>query len=216
MPPANVNMESIIARCNTAIDVAATSHDIPADVWDTCKGVAIITVSETGFVFSVAEGDGVVMKKNDDGTWGAPSALKLSGTSAGVVLGHSTNQIFLFPMTDLVLTLLSGQTSAELTLQLGAAAGPLGHKGHVETAGCNIRVPQTSADTTYVYTFKNGAMINIGFTDYMVNAVKKVNADFYGKDAEALDIVMTPGTVEVPTGKGVEEMHEKLASFSMK
>jgi lipid-binding SYLF domain-containing protein len=205
----NMKMERIIERCDMALDEAATKTSISGWVWKTCKGVAIITVSETGFVFSISDGDGVVIKKNDDGTWGAPSALMFTGTAAGAIFGKATKQIFLFPMTELGLKMLCGQTTAQLGVQMGIAAGPHGREAAV---GANIG--GKGADITYAYTLANGAMINVGFNDHVINAANEVNADFYGKVAEPLDIVMTPGTVKVPTGKGVEEMCEKLAALS--
>jgi lipid-binding SYLF domain-containing protein len=94
-------------------------------------------------------------------------------------------------------------------VQLGIAAGPHGRETE---AGFNIG--NKGADVTYAYTFLKGTMINVGYNDYVIDAVNSVNNGFYGKDAEAVDIVMTPGTVEVPKGKGIEEMHKKLAALS--
>jgi lipid-binding SYLF domain-containing protein len=204
-------MEKIIERCNVALDEAATKTSISEWVWKTCKGVAIITVSEIGMVISVSDGDGVVIKKNDDGTWGAPSALTFTGSAAGAVLGKATKRIFLFPMTEHGLKMLSGQTSYELGVQMGIAAGP-----HGREAQAGLNMGNNSVGVTYAYTFEKGAMINIGYNGYVVDAANSVNNDFYGKIAKPVDIVMTPGTVKVPTGKGIEEMHEKLAALSTK
>lgn len=38
----------------------------------------------------------------------------------------------------------------------------------------------------------------------------------YGVDTEAMDIVMTPATVDIHQGRGVEEIDEKLAQLSKK
>jgi lipid-binding SYLF domain-containing protein len=112
-------------------------------------------------------------------------------------------------MTDIGLKMLSGQTSCDLGVQLGIAAGPHGRE---HEAGVNAG--NKGAGVTYAYTFEKGCMINVGYNDYAVDAATAVNLNFYGKNAESVDIVMTPGTVEVPTGKGVEEMHNKLAALS--
>jgi lipid-binding SYLF domain-containing protein len=202
-------MEKIIERCNMALDEAATKTSISGWVWKTCKGVAVITISETGFVFSFSEGDGVVIKKNDDGTWGAPSALKFFGAAGGAIFGKATKQVFLFPMTEHGLKMLSGQSSVELGVQMGIAAGPYGRE-----AEADAMFGGTGADMTYAYSFEKGAIINIGLHSYQIEAVNEVNAEFYGKPAKPLDIVMTPDTVKVPMGKGVEEMREKLAALS--
>ena len=92
---ATMEMEKIIKRCNEALD--AVSAKIPGLVWKHCKGVAIITVSQIGFVFSMSDGDGVVIKHNDDGTWGPPSAIMLSAFHAGAIFCKMTKQILSSP-----------------------------------------------------------------------------------------------------------------------
>jgi lipid-binding SYLF domain-containing protein len=206
---ATMEMEKIIKRCNEALD--AVSAKIPGLVWKHCKGVAIITVSQTGFGISVSEGDGVVIKQNDDGTWGPPSALVFSGFAAGAIFGQATKQIFLLPMTEHGLKMLSGQRLAELGLQMGFAAGPYGREAKMGAA-----IGGSGADITYSYTFEKGAMLDIGYNNCGIDAENEVNKNFYGVDKKVMDIVMTPGTVDIPKGKGVEEMHEKLAQLSKK
>jgi lipid-binding SYLF domain-containing protein len=201
-------MEKIIEHCNTALNEAAAKKVIPDSVWKACKGVAIISVFEFGIVvLSMSDGEGAVIQKNDDGTWGAPSALLFSSDTLGVTFGMATKQIFLFPMTELGLKRLSGETSLELGAKMGIAVGLYGSEHELgENRG---------EDVTYTYTFEKGVMMNIGWGDSRIDAYKKANRDFYGKNVDPLDIVMTPGAVEVPTGKGIEEIHKKLEAFSM-
>jgi lipid-binding SYLF domain-containing protein len=111
-------------------------------------------------------------------------------------------------MTESKLKMLSGETACEMGVKLGIAVGPHGGEKKLGQA-------RHEADT-YLYMFEKGAMINIGWGDSRVDVYKKVNDEFYGKSASPLDIVMTPGAVEVPTGKGIEEMHEKLVALSGK
>ena len=202
-------MEKIIERCNEALDDASGKRTIPSFVWKNCKGVAIITVSEMGFVFSISDGDGVVIKHNDDGTWGPPSAIMFTGAAAGAIFGKATKRIFFFPMTEYALKMLSGQTTAELGVQMGLAVGPYGRE-----AQAGVNVASSGANITYSYTLEKGALLNIGYNDYAIDAVDNVNKDFYGVGRKAMDIVMTPGAVNIPEGKGIEEMHEKLAQLS--
>ena len=203
-----MEMERIIKRSNEALDEVALSGRIPYYVWDTCKGVAIITVSQIGLVIAVSDGDGVVMKHNNDGTWGPPSAVYLEGNSLGATFGKATKQIFLFPMSEHALEVLSGKRSNQQNVLMGLAAGPVGLEegGHVFDGTV----------ATYTYTFQKGAMINVGYDGCNIDAAKKVNADFYGVDKMSTDIVMIPGTVDIPKGKGIEEMHEKLTKLSNK
>ena len=200
----------MIKRCNEALDVAAASETnrIPDFVWKDCKGVAIITASQIGLVLAITDGDGVVMKHNDDGTWGPPSAIRLEGNSIGATIGKATKQIFMFPMTEQGLKTLSGKRSSDQQCSMGLAVGPIGGE-----QGGRARPRE---DVTYTYTYQQGAMMNLGYDGCNIDAAKKVNADFYGVEKDSMDIVMTPGTVDIPQGKGIEEMYEKLAQLSNK
>jgi lipid-binding SYLF domain-containing protein len=203
-------MEKLIERCNTVLDEVATKKSIPYSVWKKCKGVCIITHSELGFIFSVSGGEGIVVKKNDDGTWGAPSALTFAVASGGLIFGKADKQIFLFPMTEHGLNMLCRESSGAAGLQAGIAAG-----SHGREFEAGITMGDHDMGLTYSYTFEKGAMINVGYNQYMINAATHVNKDFYANDtAKPVDIVMTPGAVEIPTGKGIEELHEKLKALS--
>ena len=85
-----MEMENIIECCNEALDAASGKVTIPGFVGKSCKGVAIITVLETGFIFSMSEGDGIVIRHNDDGTWGPPSAIRFTSYAAGTIFGKVT------------------------------------------------------------------------------------------------------------------------------
>jgi lipid-binding SYLF domain-containing protein len=204
-------MEKIIKRVNEALDTASGKARIPDFIWKRCKGVAIINVSEIGFVFSMSTGDGVVIQHKEDGTWGPPSAIKFSGGAAGAIFGKGTKHIFLFPMTFLGFQMLTGQTSFELGVQMGVAVGPYGREAEV---GANLG--GAGADITYSYVFEEGAILDIGVNAYMISAENKVNGDFYNTHKSAMDVIMLEGAVDIPQGKGVEELHEKLAQLSKK
>jgi len=204
-------MEKIIERSNEALDMAiAKSLCIPAPVWKHCKGVAIVNCTEIGFVVSITEGDGVVLKHCQDGSWGPPSAISFDGSSAGVIFGKGDKRVFLFPMTDNCLKVLAGGAT-KLGLNLGIAAGP----GLEREVATNLGM-SGKADVTYAYTFDHGALISAGLGTTSISPIPAQNEVFYGKAATPLDIVTTPGTVEIPKGKGVEGLHEKLAQLSKK
>ena len=43
----------------------------------------------------------------------------------------------------------------------------------------------------------------VGYNDYLIDSMDLVNAAFYGVDKKATpDIVMRPGAVDIPEGKG--------------
>eukprot|EP00567_Pseudictyota_dubia_P017122 CAMPEP_0197437682 /NCGR_PEP_ID=MMETSP1175-20131217/4866_1 /TAXON_ID=1003142 /ORGANISM="Triceratium dubium, Strain CCMP147" /LENGTH=215 /DNA_ID=CAMNT_0042967263 /DNA_START=40 /DNA_END=687 /DNA_ORIENTATION=+ len=199
------DMEKIIRRSIDSVDVAANSK-IPDRVWKKCKGIAIINVSEVGFVFSLAEGDGIVMKKNDDGTFGAPSCIKFTGASGGFIFGKAHKQIFLFPMRDNPLKMLTAHNKNQFGAQIGGAAGKY---GGMEAAG-GAEASDKGISVTYSYVFSDGAFVNVGIQDNFIDTAVETNTGFYGKAVDAGDIVLQPGAVDIPEGKGIEELHAKL------
>lgn len=175
------------------------------------KGVAIISVTETGFVFSVSSGDGVLMKHNDDDTWGPPSALEFGGSSAGAIFGKGKKQIFIFPMNEYGLSLLTSNTRYQLGVEIGLAMGP--HGGEAEagaTAGGR------GLGSTLTYTFAKGALLDVGCNNCFVENKDSINSAFYGYYVAATDIVMKAGAVDAPEGSGVEDLQSKLSGLTEK
>lgn len=85
---------------------------------------------------SVSGGDGVLLKHNDDSTWGPPSAMEFGGGSAGAVFGKADKQIFIFAMTEYGLSMLTSNTRYQLGVEIGLAIGPHGAEAEVgATAG---------------------------------------------------------------------------------
>lgn len=153
----------------------------------------------------------MVIKHNDDDTWGAPSALEFGGASAGAIFGRANKQIFLFPMSEYCLKMLTSKTRYQLGVEFGLAVGS--HGGEAEagaTAGGK------GIGGTITYTFADGALLNVGYNNYFVSNCEDINNTFYGKEVDPTDLVMKSGTVDVPKGKGVEDLQKKLGDLSEK
>jgi lipid-binding SYLF domain-containing protein len=99
--------------------------------------------------------------------------------------------------------LLEGEAKVSLSEDIGAAAGPVGASaesaiGMSEKAG---------GATAFIYTYQNGAMLNIEATAGFVEVKDAVNKKFYGTDS-VKDIV--EGKVKAPDGSGVEALKAKV------
>jgi lipid-binding SYLF domain-containing protein len=164
-----------------------------------------------GFAIAKSNGDGVLLKHNDDGSWGPPSALEFGGTSAGAIFGKGKKQIFIFPMNEYGLSLLTSNTRYQLGVEIGLAIGPNG--GEAE-AGASAG--GRGMGSTLTYTFENGVLLDIGCNNYFVQNKQKINNAFYGKEVSPTDLVMKAGSVDIPEGKGVEDLHNKLSALSQK
>lgn len=62
---------------------------IPPQVIAEAKGIAIFTVFRTGFHWSAASGSGVVLSRQPDGGWSAPSGILIHQLGIGLVAGKS-------------------------------------------------------------------------------------------------------------------------------
>lgn len=198
-------MEKVIKRCTETVDFVS-KQEIPKAAWKKCAGVAIINLTETGFVFSVGEGDGVIMKHNEDGTWGAPSFIMYSGSSAGAVFGRGHKQLILLPMSEHGLKQLSANIKYQLGAQIGLTVGKFGREGSaaVDAGGHGVGV-------TLSYVFENGALLNVGINNNFIDNVKEYNESFYHKKGVTPNEIVFDGAVDIPEGKGVEELQAKLA-----
>ena len=149
-----MHMETILKRCAATVE-DLSKKEIPQAAWKNCAGVAIINISETGFVVSIAEGDGVLLKHNCDGnSWSAPSALKFTGSSAGAVFGKAKLQVILFPMSQYAFNMLTADMKYELGAQIGLAAGPYSRE-----ASLTVGAGGHGVDVTYSYVFEEGAFL---------------------------------------------------------
>ena len=205
-----MHMETILKRCAATVE-DLSKKEIPQAAWKNCAGVAIINISETGFVVSIAEGDGVLLKHNCDGnSWSAPSALKFTGSSAGAVFGKAKLQVILFPMSQYAFNMLTADMKYELGAQIGLAAGPYSRE-----ASLTVGAGGHGVDVTYSYVFEEGAFLNIGINNYFLENVEQENEAFYGKKMEAKEIVNGGiDGAEIPRGEGFEELVAKLGKLS--
>ena len=73
------------------------------DILKDAKGVIIIDTVDVGCVLSGTQGSGVVMAKNADGSWSAPSAVTITSVKLGLVVGaKNKGLIFVFDQDEAV------------------------------------------------------------------------------------------------------------------
>mmetsp|Transcript_39325 Transcript_39325/g.80602 ORF Transcript_39325/g.80602 Transcript_39325/m.80602 type:complete len:210 (-) Transcript_39325:1208-1837(-) len=197
-------MEDIIKRCTETADFVS-KQEIPKSVWEACAGVVIINSDVVGFGFSVGEGAGVVIKKNEGNTWGAPSCVHFTSGAVGAVLGVGSKKIVLFPMTKYGLEQFTADNRFELGAQFDLAAGKFGRE-----LDFGVAAGEKGANITVSYVFSDGGLLEVGVNSTYIDRAFEANEKFYGKNVAPGDIVFKEGAVDIPAGKGVEELHAKL------
>jgi lipid-binding SYLF domain-containing protein len=109
--------------------------DIPASLLSDAKGVVIVPdLVKLGFVIGGQRGKGVVMIREENGNWRAPTFLTLTGGSIGWQIGAQASDIVLvFKTQKSVEGLLSGKFT--LGADAAVAAGPVGRRAAAATDG---------------------------------------------------------------------------------
>ena len=108
--------------------MAIPASQIPAKLLQEAEAVAIIpNVVKIGFVAGVRRGQGVVVIKDQDGDWGLPTFVTLTGGSIGWQAGaQSTDVILVFTTRRSIEGLMKGKFT--LGADAAVSAGPVGRQ----------------------------------------------------------------------------------------
>lgn len=125
---------------DTAIEVLDTlmttpGEPIPARLLADAHGVAIIPdVLKGGFVVGVRRGHGIVLARDDNGAWQAPTFVTLTGGSFGWQAGvQSTDLVLVFKNRRSIQNLFREKLT--IGVDASVAAGPVGRQAQAATDG---------------------------------------------------------------------------------
>lgn len=109
------------------------ARQIPESLLAEAYGVAIVPdVIKIGFVGGIQRGKGVVMVRDQNGAWGLPKFITLTGGSIGWQAGaQATDVILVFRTQKSVEGLLNGKFT--LGADAAVAAGPVGRRAEAST-----------------------------------------------------------------------------------
>jgi len=201
-------MEGILIHAKHVLDQALSPSwaGIPKVIIKNCKGIVILTVAEAGFIFSGNVGTGVIIAHDQvRGTWSPPSALGLGGVGFGLMAGAEVKDLLICVMDDGTLNTFACEHQVKIGSQVAATVGPLGREAD---ASFNFS-ERGGLGVTINYAFSKGAFAGISLETAVLNTRSKENERFYGKPAKASEILFD-NAVEIPKGKGVEELHHRL------
>jgi lipid-binding SYLF domain-containing protein len=128
------------ARAREAVRVltdiqAIPESSIPDKLLDEAKGIVVVPDTlKIGLVFGGRRGHGLMSVKNPDGTWSAPSFVKLTGGSIGLQAGvQSADVVLVFRSERGLESIVNGKIT--LGADAGVAAGPVGRNAATATDG---------------------------------------------------------------------------------
>ncbi|KAF9902618.1 hypothetical protein EC991_004751 [Linnemannia zychae] len=204
----NANISSPLPDTNAAEDLKKAAHlltgfvdkeeneagfdnIIPPEILRKARGLAIYTVVKAGFIVSARGGSGVVVVRNQDNQWSAPSFIATGGVGFGALAGADITDIILVLMTDeAVETTFVQGGSVTLGGGLSVSAGPVGVGGEVGVSA-NTQTQAVNTTSIYSYTKSKGLFAGVSFEGTVLLERKEANAAFYGRAISAAEILRT-------------------------
>lgn len=117
---------------------------LPKKVLQNALGLAIFTTARAGFQFSASTGSGILIARQPDGTWGAPSGIQVHALGAGFLAGADIYDCICVINTKEALEAFS-RTRVSLGPEVALAAGPFGAGGKMQIGASASRSPESEA-----------------------------------------------------------------------
>jgi SH3 domain-containing YSC84-like protein 1 len=169
---------------------AMPEEGIPEHVMDEARGLAIVTVTKGGFVWSGKIGQGVVVARTRNG-WSAPSFIRTGGVGFGAQIGAQVTELVLVLNTPEAVQAFSKNANVQLGGALSVAAGPVGRSAE---AGVTPRA------AVYAYSRSQGLYAGISLEGTVLGTDKKANQRYYHSNVSAGSILS--GRVRKPASTG--------------
>jgi lipid-binding SYLF domain-containing protein len=184
-------------RMNNAIEVLRTFTEIPEqaipeEILRDAYGVAILPgVIKVGFTIGGRFGRGVLMVRQEDGSWSNPAFISLGGGSLGLQIGaQSTDILLVFRDQRSINNIYNGK----LTIggDASAAAGPVGRNASAAT-------DERLGAEIYSYSRSRGLFAGIALDGAWIAMDQKGNDEYYNNGMTAEEI-FAAGNMPAPAG----------------
>ncbi|MGB7946723.1 MAG: YSC84-related protein [Candidatus Binatia bacterium] len=144
---------------------------IPEVIMREAKGLAILTVTKAGFVFSGRGGTGIVVARTDKG-WSGPSAIGTGGMGFGFQAGAQVSELVIVLNTPDAVAAFSKGGTVTLGGAMSLATGPVGR---------DLEGSMTLGAVMYTYSRSQGLFAGVSLEGTVIGARDTANADYYGK-----------------------------------
>jgi lipid-binding SYLF domain-containing protein len=198
-------MEKKLGEAATILEesMSIPESSIPASLIAEAHGIAVIPgVVKAGLVVGGRRGEGLLVIRREDGTWGRPLYMSLTGGSVGWQIGvSSTDVILVFRTKRSVGGLLDGEFS--LGADASVAAGPV---GRTASAGTDVSLKAE----VYSYSRSRGLFAGVSFEGARLSVDEKASREFYhAPDKSARGII---DAADLATPESVVLFLERLAA----
>jgi lipid-binding SYLF domain-containing protein len=172
---------------------------IPPAVLRDAKGLAILTITKGGFIFSGRGGTGVVIARTRSG-WSGPAAIGTGGIGVGFQAGLQVSEYVLVLNTQEAVNAFSKANNVTLGVNLSAAVGPVGR-----TAEAAV-IPQAAI---YTYSRNQGIFAGVSLEGTVITARYGANEEYYHNPVFPTDILS--GEAKAPAG--AQKLLELLSRY---
>lgn len=177
---------------NFFVDGKGASKDrkIPMALLQHARGIAFMTVMKAGFLLAGRVGTGLVIRRLDDGSWSAPSAIGTVGFGGGLEIGGETVETMIILGSEKAVKVFH-EPQFNLGAGLDVAVGPYGRSASAAAA-----ISKTGLNGNYSYSMSTGLYAGVSVQGSVITARKDLNRKFYGQDFEPS--VLLSGQVAQP------------------
>lgn len=154
----------------------APDSTIPQRLLRDAHAIAVIpNVVKAGLVVGGRAGKGLIAVRSPDGTWSAPSFIKLGGASVGFQAGvQATDVVLVFRSQRGVDSIVNGKFT--LGADAAVAAGPIGRTAQASTDG------QLKAEI-YSYSRSRGLFAGVALDGAVLAIDHRANQAVYGRNS---------------------------------
>jgi lipid-binding SYLF domain-containing protein len=190
--------EVTVAKAMEVLDEMSRKSSSPAQVPPKilrgAQGIAIIPDQfKAGFVFGARYGRGLVVVRQEDGTWSNPVFISSFGGSFGFQAGaQATDLVLVFRGRKSVDSFLRGKGKLTMGVDASVAAGPI---GRAATAGTDLNFRAEILS----YSRNRGVFGGVSAGGGSLSVDRKVNADYYGMQVGPPEILAARSQLKPPT-----------------
>ena len=172
---------------------------IPTAVMRDAKGLAILTVTKGGFIFSGRGGTGIVVARTEKG-WSGPSAIGTGGIGFGFQAGVQVSELVIVLNTPAAVDAFSKEGNVTLGANMSVAAGPVGRDAEGSLA---------LGAAMYTYSRSQGLFAGVSLEGTVIGSRDETNAEYYGKPVAANDIL----SGKIPPPAGAKKLVQVLSKY---
>lgn len=145
----------------------------PSRILEKCRGIAVIPgVIKAAYGFGGQYGRGLVVVRNEDGTWSNPAFISLIGGSLGWQIGiQKADIVLVFKTEKSIDNIAAGKVT--LGADLSVTAGPVGRSAEAST-------DLDMEAEIYSYSRSKGLFAGISIKGASIQIDKDANNAFYG------------------------------------